>query len=347
MRAALVQVLLTLGASVMASACAPAPRTELLVRFHADEALRDEVHQIRVEVYGGSSDDALDPRHVELVSVTEWPLVLALVPSGRDATRRVRVVASALATADGPILAVQRVRTGFVLGRTLVLDLTFEGACRDVLCDDTTTCRGGACVSDEVDPGLLHDDLADAGPPDAGPTAVDAGPLPDAPPDAWIRPVRQEGEDCDPAAIASTCAAGLACTCTGPMGCAGAEPPRCWAMRDIGCGRPIDLTALAPDLAVGGRVELELDGAGATEIIGGSCGAPSGELVYLFRVTEPMWLNLEADAPFEYWPDCRLGWTWDAVSCDATEVFQATPEYPAFVFVQTNGVHRVRLTRTM
>jgi len=51
------------------------------------------------------------------------------------------------------------------------------------------------------------------------------------------------------------------------MGCTGASKPTCWAMRDIGCHRPIDLTALAP--GVGETLIVEGNGAGAPDIIAG------------------------------------------------------------------------------
>lgn len=342
----LVSSIVTLVLAPMVVSCAPAPRTQIMVVLDADDALRAEIGVVRIEVLGGARGEQVASRYDGLETIERWPLDVAIVPFDRDATREVRLLATGLASAEGATLATVRIDTAFVRGRTLRLDARFESACRGVVCEGATTCRGGVCERSEIDPGLLPDLVVDAGPGDVGPVPHDGGPDAYAPPDAWTQPVRGEGEPCDPAAITSRCAPNLACTCTGAMGCAGAEPPRCWAMSDISCARPIDLTALAPSLAPGEEIEVELDGTGAPDLVGGTCGEASGELVYLFRVTEPMQLLVEADVPYEYWPDCRSGWSWGTVLCNAAEVFLATPTYPAFVFVETAGVHRVRIRRT-
>jgi hypothetical protein len=314
------------------AACTPARRTQLTIRIDADPSMRGDVRYVHVEVLGGASTDLLAPSHDEVVAVAAWPLSIALVPAGGDPTRVVRVTVEGRAVREGPSLATIHVSSGFVSGRTLVLDRRFEEPCRGVVCDAGTSCLGGRCVSSAVDPGLLPDLLADAGPLDAGPTPVDA----------WAPPVRAEGESCDPAAVTSVCAAGTACTCTGAQGCApGAEPPRCWAFRDIGCARPIDLT---DRVARTTSLDVTGDGTDAPDIVPGACLAAGGETVYLVRApTEPLTLRVSATRGMEFWYGCGEAMSWRG--CTGSWNFEVPRGGAAYILVEGAGGHRLRVER--
>lgn len=319
-------------------ACAPAPRTQLTVRIDADEAMRRDVRVVRVEVLGGDSVETLGQRHMEDVPVTEWPFDIALVPVDRDPTRVVRVSATALDGPRGSALASIRVDTGFVSGRTIVLERAFEAACRGIVCEGPTSCVAGRCVSSAVEAGLLPDLLVDAA---VG--AIDAPVDASLAPDAWSVPVRAEGEPCDLAGEASVCAPGTACTCTGLDGCgSGSEPARCWASRDIGCARPIDLTER---VARSTRFELTGDGTSAPDIVPGTCLASGGELVYLVRAPDrDLDLQVSSTGGMEFWFQCSDATSWGR--CTGTWSFMVPRGGAAYVLVEGAGEHQLRVQRT-
>lgn len=326
------------AAVASSAACAPAPRTQVMVSLDADEALRGEVRLIHVEVFGGERGGELEPRFESFETISTWPLEIAIVPFDRDATREVRVIATALATRMGPPIVSLRIDTGFVLGRTVLLERTLMSSCRGVSCEGATTCSGALCVSSRVEPGLLPDYRLDAGP---GPDATYDAAIPLLP-DAWSPPVRAEGEPCDLAAVSDRCARGTACTCSGARGCeSGTEAARCWASRDVSCGRPIDLTERVEREDF---FELTGSGAGTPDIITTTCLAPGGELVYLLRApTVEYRVNVLATGGMEYWMDCGVDTSWGL--CTDTWNIIVPRGGTAYVLVEGNGEHQLRVDR--
>lgn len=160
---------------VLAS-CA-SPPTQLLVVVTSD--LGAELDTVRLEV--GAPGAVPSSHEVSGVDATR-PFSFGVAPAGGDATRRVRVTATALDAEDRPIVRVVR-ETGFRAGRTLRLELRLERSCQEryLQCAATETCVDGACVSASIDPSSLEEvvpgselDPRDGGSPrDAG--APDAG----------------------------------------------------------------------------------------------------------------------------------------------------------------------------
>jgi hypothetical protein len=307
-----------------------------MVVLDADPSISPELARARVVVRGGP-EGALEVRHDSTVAVGGLPLVVAIVPRDGDASRRIELEATALAAGDGTVLGVVRASTGFVAGRTVELALRFEECCRSVSCGPGQTCRDCGCRDDDVDPTLLPEHGRDAAAvPDAG--------LPDAPlpgEDAWTRPVIAEGGTCDLAAVVDVCAAGTHCTCTGLRGCGGsAEPPRCWATRDTGCGRPIDLTER---IMREPRVRISGDGAGAPDVIAAACYEPVGEVVYLIRGFDSRTVLLESDVGMEFFlGSCgpSLRWT----GCMAPWSHPLSAGQDMYVLLETDGPYTLRVS---
>ena len=110
------------------------------------------------------------------------PLSFGVVPPDGDAARPVELRVEALDSA-GLVTVVRVARTGFVSEKTLHLPIFLSDACRAVTCAPELTCDRGVCVSPEVPVTSLRevrpgDELRDAG----APSALDAGPRPDAGP---------------------------------------------------------------------------------------------------------------------------------------------------------------------
>jgi hypothetical protein len=297
-----------------------------MVVLEADPGVARDLARLDVRVRGGL-EGTLEDAYVQEVPVAGLPVLLGLVPLGRDARRRIAVELEGL-SATRERLGVVRAETRFVAGRTVELRLRLEDCCRATTCPDDQTCRACACLPDDVDGSLLPDFGVDAA------TIPDAGPI-DAPPDAWTAPVVGEGSPCDLAAIANVCAPGTACTCTGARGCTGAEPPRCWAMRDIGCGRPIDLSER---MRREGTVRVSGDGAGAPEIVPGTCIAASSEVAYVLRNdgAETISVGLQASVGMEYWDErCDTALTWG--SCRGGWTLPLAPGRMVIVLLEASG----------
>ncbi len=322
---------------IVGSGCTPAPRTQIMATLAAEPGIIAEAQRVRIEISGGNDDSQLEVRHTEDFAIGALPLEVAIIPLGGDPTRRVLVTARALGAAD-IVIAERSARTGFVRGRTTALRMDLEDACRGVTCGESQTCVSGTCESSLVDPGSLPDYGLDA-----AVSVPDAPPDTPTTPDAWVVPVRAEGEECDLEAVTSLCAPGTACTCTGPRGCAeSAEAPRCWAFRDISCARPIDLSAR---LAREPSFDVEGDGATAPDVVPGACLAAGHELVYLVRsTTNTFRVNASATTGMEFWYGCAPEMSWG--SCTGTWNLEVYTAMPAYLIVEGNGAHTLRITRT-
>lgn len=117
------------------------------------------------------------------------PLSFVVEPRGGDASLRYTLSVAAR-DAGGRTLVTRVVASGFVAGRTILLRLRLDAACRGVGCPSADTCVAGACVSPTVDPGALPtvtpgtelEGLGDAGGGLDAPVVdapIDDAPLPD------------------------------------------------------------------------------------------------------------------------------------------------------------------------
>ena len=158
--------------------CEPRRRTEVLVVIDAEPSVSEDATTLHLRVEGG--DEVLMERLDQTLGSSSMPVqlptTLAIVPLGRDPRRRFRVEATAFDRA-GAAIGTVRALSSFLEGRTLVLRLVLDEACRGARCPET--CRAGTCVPESVDPDTLPDldGAADAGAslPDAFARGDDSG----------------------------------------------------------------------------------------------------------------------------------------------------------------------------
>jgi hypothetical protein len=149
---------------VLALLCAACPEgvspTQVMVVVAADESIAHDTERLVVRVGGkprdsGAAFETSLEREFKRADGLELPLSITIAPAGGDEKRIYEFVATAL---DGSGARIGEVRaiSGFIKGRSLVLALRLEEACRSISCDnDTLTCRGGDCVDAHVDQAAL------------------------------------------------------------------------------------------------------------------------------------------------------------------------------------------------
>jgi hypothetical protein len=93
------------------------------------------------------------------------PATLDLV-QGPDPSAPVTVTATALKSGN-PVVS-QEFVTEIPSGQVVVLEVTLDRSCEEVVCPMGQTCQNGLCVTQQIPPSALSAYGADAGPPDAG-----------------------------------------------------------------------------------------------------------------------------------------------------------------------------------
>jgi len=169
---------LVLGGSVL-GACTPTPRTQIMLIVDADPTVRVWATSLELDVAGrAASVGSFEPPEHSTESPT-WPLEVAIVPLGNDASRVIRVAARA---SDGSGRALSSVvETSFVPGETRALHVFLSADCEGVDCA-RETCRRGVCSPIAVPGSALLTYGTDGGPTiDAG--GIDTPVLLDAPAD--------------------------------------------------------------------------------------------------------------------------------------------------------------------
>lgn len=177
-RAALVTSMLAITACALAACASTVPRTEVIVRIVADPGVAAAMQDVRVVVRAGANRDRMSfvERSNRVYDVAPvLPLEIGIVPIGGDATRVYEVTATARgALPERAAITEARVVSGFVPGRTLVLEVRLEDSCRMRTCSEAT-CRAGLCIADPyVDPASLPALGDDTGPREDAMSEVDA-----------------------------------------------------------------------------------------------------------------------------------------------------------------------------
>ena len=185
MMRSVVAILFLFGVSACTS-ITRVPSTQVMVVIDADESVRASAASLDVMVVGPSGTPLMQP-----VSGVEFPLRVAVVPEGGDATREFTVSATARSR-TGTSLGTVRGRTRFVPSSLRELRLVIEGCCAALSCSTEQTCEDCACtalvtIAPDSLPTFVPGDAQvgidgsieepDASAPDAGPidaAAVDA-----------------------------------------------------------------------------------------------------------------------------------------------------------------------------
>lgn len=134
--------LLTLAMAL--GACAPRPRTQVMVIVQADDVIGPQIDHVLLRVRGGRT-----PQDLILVSEETpafdvvRPLRVAVIPSGGDTSRYLEVEATALRGTEE--LAVLRTVSQFQARELVTIELRFEACCAGVMCAATETCRSCRC----------------------------------------------------------------------------------------------------------------------------------------------------------------------------------------------------------
>lgn len=350
---------LLFSALTLLGACAPRPRTQVMIVVDAQDGVKRRTSRLEVKFRSGTAVLGEFQEWPVAVTYDSWPRHLGVVPQRGVRGQRYEFVASAF-DASNQRLGTVRAVSGFVEGRTGELVLLIEDCCEAVspTCTEEQTCRNCMCADPYIEPedipvlqpdGGMHDDAAisrDAAiSPDAMAT-VDAFAAPDAQPP----PTVLEGADCDPADVANHCITGTVCTCDSPQGCASAAPPRCYALSTISCARPIDISARL--IASGGNLSVAFNASTTTaEVISGGCPNPGQDLVYLLRntTTSPRNVQLSAGTTYDFWFDCAPGaHVWNT---DACSVLRSQSNFPTsganslmYIFVQGPGTYPLSIS---
>jgi hypothetical protein len=173
--------------------------TQVVVDVDAEPSLQPQISELQLRVTGSDGKGELDRRLERLMQSVrpgqdgepEWPVRIALVPREGDATRVFELSASAF-DADGQLLTVARLITGYVEHQTRYARLMIQASCVGKTCLPLETCEQGTCIDAWRDPDSLVSfdgkpktglDAGDTvGPPtvttDAGADAAIVGPGP-------------------------------------------------------------------------------------------------------------------------------------------------------------------------
>jgi hypothetical protein len=150
---------LRLAVVAIAACCActePVSRTRVTVLVDADDAMREQIRYVDVEVRSGPANAAVwDVKLTKTLTpprgAKSWPLSFSLGSPEGGSQIGYYVTATAKGADDGDI-AVVRAQSEYVKGKSLVLRLRFDQACaeRTKLCPMTFTCQQGECLDPRV-----------------------------------------------------------------------------------------------------------------------------------------------------------------------------------------------------
>jgi hypothetical protein len=150
MRCALLLFLLAL------SACTT-PSTQIVVLVDSDLSVPAELSTVRVVTSRGEvvvSQVEFAIANEEAPAVQTLPFSFGVIPTGGDASERVRIVVQAL-DAFGAVVVERAAVVGFIAGRTQLLPMFLARSCRAVMCPMDQTCTRNGCVPIEILPGEI------------------------------------------------------------------------------------------------------------------------------------------------------------------------------------------------
>ncbi|MCA9536226.1 MAG: putative metal-binding motif-containing protein [Myxococcales bacterium] len=128
--------------------------TQVMLEVRATPGVLARDPVVNVQVFGATAGGTFMERlNQNVLDSDTWPLRIALVPAGKDATRRFQAIVTA--TDGGTVIAVARATSGYIEGRVLLLTVLLSEVCGD--CGAGLTCDGSACVSSTVEPTELPD----------------------------------------------------------------------------------------------------------------------------------------------------------------------------------------------
>jgi cysteine-rich repeat protein len=139
------------------------PRTQVMLVVDAEDSLREVADSLRVEVRGYFASEGAGAdrtQHDEVYALEalsgSWPYSFAIAPQRGDSSRLYDATIT-LQSAGGGTLAVLRVSSGFVQGKTLAVALRFDSSCKakSLECDASESCAAGSCVPAKINPRML------------------------------------------------------------------------------------------------------------------------------------------------------------------------------------------------
>ncbi|MCK6548993.1 hypothetical protein L6R52_24320 [Myxococcota bacterium] len=167
-----------LTALTLSSACAARDAAQLVVVVSSDLAVPSELDALEIRLRDGAGE-IVEERGLSLAGRPSTGQVLGsfgVTPLDGDVRRGVDVEVGAVK--GGDVLFRARVKTRFVSGAKLRLDVFLAASCVEAACPESVMCLRGACMPPvDVDPATLPPYDGDPVPQDSG---VDAGPPRDA-----------------------------------------------------------------------------------------------------------------------------------------------------------------------
>lgn len=128
----------------------PIRSTQVMAIIDAEEAVLPHIAKVKLTVYGSGEGEPPIPVLIEDVSGPDFPIQVAMVPLGDDASRIFGIEARAFDNENQPQL-ISRARGTYVENDARTVYLRFDEACLGVLtCGADETCSLGLCVESWV-----------------------------------------------------------------------------------------------------------------------------------------------------------------------------------------------------
>lgn len=156
-------------ALLLLSGCGEEPVTEIFACYSVDEALASARGEVRICAQTSDMERVLFGCDGSPIGQLGDGVISQGFVQSRASGVVLELSADVPGAAGGVETVVQRAIVPFQRDRVVAVSLEIEAACRASGCPSGTTCAGGSCVSEAVDPGCLGDL---GGPPVEGCTDV-------------------------------------------------------------------------------------------------------------------------------------------------------------------------------